>query len=310
MATTFWEDADQQKVITTLKEAYLKHLDFLQITDNDFSRFIWAGNKCITLYAFSLAKFGGSNKVLIIAKSSNENKIIFRDCQDETNNINFKDHQYDKSMIVSFLKSISPEDSAVFTGLSESQIMYSQSNEPHQISVFIDFVLNDWVEKEYHNTKQQLEQRGLVESFQFSKQRLYVDRFHFEDMLKTINDDQFTDEFNQCLFAYDNQKWFLCASGLGSCLEHLLSMIVQNYPKLIPKNFPKDPTFQDFRSLLKKPPISIDSRQTAYLNMLFIGRNSIDHFNSGYTSKNICDTLLDGVANIFNDYYLPSLSAS
>ena len=43
--------------------------------------------------------------------------------------------------------------------------------------------------------------------------------------------------------------------------------------------------------------------------MLFMARNSIDHHNTGYTSKNICDSLLDGVRNMFNDYYAPSIMA-
>ena len=51
----------------------------------------------------------------------------------------------------------------------------------------------------------------------------------FDSMLKDIDDSQFTDEFNQCLFAYENEKWFLCAVGLGSCLEHLMYIILINY---------------------------------------------------------------------------------
>lgn len=129
-------------------------------------------------------------------------------------------------------------------------------------------------------------------------------------MLKTLDDNQFNDEFNQCLFAYEHEKWFLCAAGLGSCLEHLMEKVIINYNKNgypLLKRLGKDPTLRDYLNIFRKEPINLEPRQETYIKMLFMARNSVDHHNTGYTSKNICDSLLDGIRNIFNDYYSQSI---
>lgn len=38
-----------------------------------------------------------------------------------------------------------------------------------------------------------------------------------------------------------------------------------------------------------------------------MARNAIDHFNTGNTSKELCDLMLNGVSSIFNDYFKKSL---
>ncbi len=37
--------------------------------------------------------------------------------------------------------------------------------------------------------------------------------------------------------------------------------------------------------------------------------NEYYHHNSGYTQKMICDQLMEGITNVFNEYYVTSLSA-
>lgn len=77
------------------------------------------------------------------------------------------------------------------------------------------------------------------------------------------------------------------------------------YPLL--KRLGKDPTLRDYLNIFRKEPINLEPRQETYIKMLFMARNSVDHHNTGYTSKNICDSLLDGIRNIFNDYYSQSV---
>lgn len=302
MSKTFWEN-NHQAVLKKLKTAYTEHLDFLQITDHDFSRFIWAGNKCVSFYVFSLENFDTSEKALIIVKPSAENKIIFQDCKTETNNYSFKENQFDTSSIISFLKNNLTNCPDIFTDISESQVMYSQYNEPYQMDLFIQFVLYEWIEKEYSATKQQLETRGLVESYRFSKQKLYIDKYHFDTMLQTINDDQLTDELNQCLIAYDQQLWFICATGLGGNIEHLLYLVIKLSG--FEDKLGTDTSIGKYISILRKD-LGADIRRCAFIKAVENFRNAVSHYNSGQTNKNICDILLDGIVDIYNDFYLPA----
>lgn len=117
-------------------------------------------------------------------------------------------------------------------------------------------------------------------------------------------------------FAYEHEKWFLCATGLESCLEHLMLIILTNYDnsgyrneknERLFKGFPKKLTVQDYVRCFKKNPINITSRQATFINLLFMARNSIDYHNTGKTQKNLCDLLLDGISDMYNDYYASSV---
>lgn len=156
-------------------------------------------------------------------------------------------------------------------------------------------------------THDQLITQNKIEKFPLTQTKLFVDTYHFDQMLSTLNDNQFTDEFNQCLFAYQNQKWFLCAAGLGSCLEHLMLLTLSNYHK--ETQLGRNPTAKDYLKAFTKEPIKLESRQQTFIDALFRLRNSVDHHNSGITSKRICDTLLDGISDVFNEYYIPSIKA-
>ena len=58
---------------------------------------------------------------------------------------------------------------------------------------------------------------------------------------------------------------------------------------------------------LRKEPINIDTRQERYIRLVFKARNAVSHYNSGYTSKELCDLMLTGISSIFNDYYRNSV---
>lgn len=187
---------------------------------------------------------------------------------------------------------------------------YSDFTEDYAKESIINDWSKAWVDNEYKATLGSLKKATPIQQFPTSNQKFFVDRYHFDEMLKTLDDDQFTDEFNQCLFAYEHEKWFLCAAGLGSCLEHLMEKIIINYNKKGYKtlrNLGKDPTFKDYLTIFRKPPINMEPRQETYIKMLSMARNSVDHHNTGYTQKNICDSLLDGIRNVFNDYYPSSI---
>lgn len=177
----------------------------------------------------------------------------------------------------------------------------------------VDFLTYSWTENEYKQTLEIEKKPNPLTPFPLSHQKFFVDRYHFDDMLSTINDDQFTDEFNQCLFAYENEKWFLCATGLGSCLEHIMLIIIENYDKNgfnILHKLGRSPTAKDYLKVFSSFPIKISSREQSFINMLFIARNSVAHYNTGKTQRKLCDILLDGISDIYNNYYHTSFIAN
>ncbi|MCZ6910062.1 MAG: hypothetical protein O7C56_03265 [Rickettsia endosymbiont of Ixodes persulcatus] len=48
-------------------------------------------------------------------------------------------------------------------------------------------------------------------------------------MVDDVDNDQFADELFECLFAYENEKWFLCSSSLGPLIEELMYLTLKNY---------------------------------------------------------------------------------
>ena len=198
----------------------------------------------------------------------------------------------------------------IFSVFDDIKINYK--DEPNFVSNLTEDWIRSWVDKEYNSTLAAESTPTLVNYFPSTFKRYFIDKYHFEDMLKEINNDQFTDEFNQCLFAYEHEKWFLCASGLGSCLEHLMYIILNNYAKKgynILNRFPKDPTAKDYVNRFRQKPIGIDSRQARAINLFFMARNSVDHYNSGKTQRIFCDLLLDGISDVYNDYFGASMNA-
>lgn len=137
----------------------------------------------------------------------------------------------------------------------------------------------------------------------FNKMTLRAKRYNFEEMLQTINNKQFEIEFDECLYCYNNQKWFVCAAGLGSILEHLLYLILEKN-KMIDSNFPDDATAKIYIEYMSRKPISIKKRERTNLKTLFLIRNSVSHYNQGFTSKQQCAFLMDGIKDVFNNYYV------
>lgn len=305
-----------QETIDKFHKLYNQRIDYYEMKGKELSRFAWASGKTVSLYivvVFSDYYSSGNAKLLFAVPNQTGNKVFYADFVNKTANYTFGSINDAKvseklSWMVSqdllsneFAKSIHPS--------SLSFSYFDFKNHSFQDDLLEKWA-RDWVDNEYSNTSNELQRQGTIEPFPLSKQQFFIDRYHFDEMLKTLNDDQFTDEFNQCLFAYENKKWFICAAGLGSCLEHLMEKIIINYNKKGYKtlrNLSKDPTFKDYLATFRKPPINMEPRQETYIRMLSMARNSVDHHNTGYTKKNICDSLLDGIRNVFNDYYSSSV---
>lgn len=303
--STLWKPS----ILPTLKGLYEKRLDFFNIDGQDASRFIWEGKKHIQLFAIQVSYLNSDQAFIVFVRPTDgSDSLVYKDARNQTSDYDFEQLQTN-SQRMSYLiqKGVIPKRVAEDAEAASLNLIFVSS-----IDVINIFWIMKWVSAEYDQSKSMLEKRNQVTPFPLSNQKVFVERFQFDKMVSTIGDNQFTDEFNQCLHAYNNGYWFLCSVGIGTCMEHLLLLTLQHYfsEETLKNGLGWNPTWAKYRQLMTKPPMDIAIRQVRYLNLLFDARNIVDHHNSGYTSKNICDILLDGVANIFNDYYQPSVAYS
>ena len=281
------------------------------VTSTDLTRFSWTQNKHLSFHivkTHTLLKISHTRSYLLfISKSLNDN-LKYKDLSAKTHNFEFEQLGTANDKLTYLINNnLITIDASEIIANHTTTIPLQEDSSEKSLSIRLSSYVKNLATSEYITSKKSLEQRGIIERFPFSNKQIFVDTYHFDKMLKVINNDQFSDEFNQCLFAYENEKWFICAAGLGSCIEHLMLLTLTNYHK--EKNLNgRNPTAKDYLRAFTKEPINLESRQQTYIDTLFGLRNSVDHHNSGYTSKRICDLLLDGVSDIFNEYYVPSLS--
>lgn len=315
------EENKNQSFIDKLHKEYLKRVDYFNVPEDELTRYSWVGNKKIKIYAIKVFydEPGYDCYTLFFATKNNKNnsdEFIKFDFSKETENPEFS-HKIrgGTKYKLSWLKNKGLLDEEIENDVIPGSI-FSWPGENWDVDIFRERWSKDWVDYEYDITQKAEEIPTPIQPFPQTRQRFFVDRYHFNDMLEDIDDSQFTDEFNQCLFAYENEKWFLCAVGLGSCLEHLMYIILKNYDEKgyrdkqnngIFKGFPKAPTSRDYVLAFRKNPINISMRQESFINSLFMIRNSVDHHNTGKTQKNACDLLLDGISDFYNDYYEKSV---
>lgn len=308
------ESCREEKLITLLHQYYLDRVkNFYKSKNEQLTRFAWTDSKKVRLYGIEVYNDSSSDHREILAFASTEdslsnNKVLYASAFEKTKNPDFS-------------KLINPDqkinwlvNNEIISSKLSKQIIVASLRDTFGVFELFESSIENWAQKwvdaEYESTLNIEAQSTPIMNFPLSNQRYFVDRYHFNDMLQRINNAQFTDEFNQCLWAYENQKWFLCASGLGSSFEHLLLIILQNYNKKGFKTLSSlgyDPTANQLISQFRKDPISISSRQERYLRLISSARNAIDHYNSGYTSKELCDLMLTGISAVYNDYYQKSL---
>lgn len=317
-----FKSVTDSSIVEGIKKLHQKYnnriLDFYRISGNDLNRFSWFGNKPVTIFilkTFIDSAYNYQYSTLVFAKKSDQNKILIMDLIKETKNPNFtKLLNKDKINWLIDQKLLNPRilDKIIPASINDSNNMITSN-----IYILTDWA-NAWVDQEYNTTLKAEANPTPINHFPKSSPRYFIDRYHFADMLETINDDQLTDELGQCIFAYQHEKWFLCAAGLGSCLEHLMYIILNNYDTKGYKDntnhhllyqFPKSPTARDYITWFCRQPIAIDARQKSAFNLYFMARNSVDHFNTGKTQRIFCDVLLDGIFDTFNDYFRASVKA-
>nr|WP_289038201.1 hypothetical protein [uncultured Allobacillus sp.] len=273
------------------------YIEFVEdIIGNDSSNsnlFSWYEHN-LTLHFIHKQSDVNSVPPVIFATKNVGSKVRVYDAIHETDNfLDRKERSPKKVLSILYNKDIEnlPDSQEVI----ESSVFHSIVND------FPKIFSSNFVEEEYKKSIESLQIKP-VELLEFDKTQIHFDLYNFEDMLKTIDNKQFTAELLECVNAYNNQQFFVSGAGLGSVIEHLLFLILERH-NLIDRNFPKNPTHRDYITHLRKEPIQIDHRSKSYIDSLFIQRNSISHYNKGFSSKSVCDQMFQGIKNIYDNYY-------
>lgn len=146
--------------------------------------------------------------------------------------------------------------------------------------------------------------KPVFKSLEFNNLKIHKNIYNFNEIITMIDNKQFIMEFKECMDAYQEEKFFVAAAGLGSVLEHLLFLAIEKHVPEDEIKTNENSTASEYIGQLKKPPFNLSKRDVTNLKGTFAFRNSVSHFNKGYFSKDMCDQLLNGIKICFDRYYM------
>lgn len=209
----------------------------------------------------------------------------------ETNNIKFKLTERAEDKLKYLI------DGAYLHSLYPENIISSSID---KVDAFFLYT-SSWIRREYRVAKSSLAYLP-VNTINFNELRIHADKYQFKEMIDDISNEQFSSEFYECLEAYEREMFYVCAAGLGGVIEHLMYLTLEKN-NMLDRSFPDNPTYHDYVSHFSREPIKIDRRQKNFIKSVFMIRNSVSHFNSGFTGKENCQSLMSGIKNIYTNYY-------
>ncbi|EFU12665.1 hypothetical protein HMPREF9517_00815 [Enterococcus faecalis TX1341] len=288
--TLFKEFEPHSDDILLFAKLNYKYQTFLIGTNEEHEDIFFWKNNYVKIWCIGIGSPEiGHNDLLFFASCADTDKIKIVDCVEATTTPAF--YKLDAAGKIKFLIA-----QKCIPDISDTIIKNSIVNSPS-----VEFFIKKWTANEKKTIDTLISTPASLTDF--NKMTLRAKRYNFEEMLQTINNKQFEIEFDECLYCYNNQKWFVCAAGLGSILEHLLYLILEKN-KMIDSNFPDDATAKIYIEYMSRKPISIKKRERTNLKTLFLIRNSVSHYNQGFTSKQQCAFLMDGIKDVFNNYYV------
>lgn len=306
------KDIDTNELIKYAKSKYEDAVSFIGLSDQENNRFSWHGNRHIKLYLIFTKDYKGYNDVILFAEQNKDkDEFIIIDCSDKTSSSYEYYHVRSLGSVAKLFEYFSSNDILDTQTINILRNSYAGYSTGDLNLTMIKSVLKHWVEgftdTEYEKSVNSLS-KNPDKFLKISEKDFFADTYHFSEMLKTIKDKQLEDELVECLYAYNREKWYICACGLGAVLEHLLYLTIKNYGK--EKQLGKAPAAAKYIQVLHDDCLkeSFTSKDFTYLNICFSARNAVDHFRPGLTSKNLCDTILSGINSSFNNYYLNSLA--
>ena len=287
-------EIDKNELLKKMKALYKSEVS-KSVEETDGNIFFWINNFVTVYFILDI------NCNVVFATTSQEKddlKII--NLKNQTDNLDFK-RLYTAEQKLAYFNKYN-----LFRLSTEAKIIQSSLNNiPMNIRSFIE----RWIQREYNKANQQLSLPALKISY-VNENELHQSKFQFREMLSNVDDEQFKAEFSEFLFGYNNEKFFLAASALGSIIEHLLFIILNNYgdERLIGTRRPTADKY--LKAMERQHHFSFTDRDSIFIDNIFQTRNSISHYNSGYVLKSQCDMMLMGLNSIYRRFYLPSKTYS
>lgn len=281
-----------KEIYNRLYDDYMAEYNALGEKPNNMNDYFSWMNKDLNIHLVYYKNRNEVSTIFFLSKSKNAGEIIVHNLINE--NLSYELLNSEVKIFVSLLIDknkikIDPNDILDVSFFSAGHVVYQIG------SVFFN--------REYNNNfLPQLDYS--FKSLDFNKLRIHKNIYDFDSIIKTINNKQFTMELKECLIAYQEEKFFVAAAGLGSVLEHLLYLTIE---KNVPEkeiNTHENSTASEYISQLKKPPFNLTKRDVTNIKGTFAFRNSVSHFNKGYFSKDMCDQLLSGIKICFDRYYM------
>ncbi|SDO05985.1 hypothetical protein SAMN04487774_12132 [Enterococcus faecalis] len=288
--TSFKEiENSSDDILIFAKLCYNYQMFLIENNEDPEDIFFWKNNSVKVWCIGTGSPEIGHNDILFFASCADTDKIEIVDCVELTTTPTF--YKLNEMGKIKFLI-----DQKYIPDISDTIIKNSIVTSPS-----VEFFIKQWTANEKKTIDTLISTPASLTDF--NEVLLRAKRYNFEEMLQTVNNKQFEIEFDECLYCYNNQKWFVCAAGLGGVLEHLLYLILEKN-EMIDSNFPDDATAKIYIEYMSRKPINIKKRERTHLRTLFLTRNSISHYNQGFTSKDQCITLMNGIKDVFNNYYV------
>lgn len=292
------EDSDQIKnlLLTFSKEKYYQLTDQMNLDENDKELFYWLVGS-IKLHVVLVSDLDNPAMVEIFAEKSDKDDVVFHDCIDAT-----KDYSVSKLSGTEMKRYLISNN--IIKDISSQNLISSTINSS---SRNLKSIISRWVKSEYEKVDHFI--KPTIESINFDKALIRARKYNLENMFEAINNQQFKAELQECIYSYEHEKWFVCAAGLGGVLEHLLYLILEKN-SILDKQFPDNATYNDYIGYMSRKPISIRKREKTMIKNIFNIRNSVSHLNQGFTSKDQCNYLMNGIKDVFNNYYVKDFNIS
>lgn len=293
---------DENKLNAFLENAksyYQKEVASAHLDDDDLIYFSWA-RQPLHIYLIRTSGNLDFNQIFVMASQEDDllkNEITYIDKTEETNNAQFK-HSHEEEQVNYILsRSDMPK------GLKSDNII-ENSISTLSISMVTEIWISLWFGKEINHTKQHFSIAPI--NLKFNKLGLHSQKFKLEEIVHAVDDPQFTRELEECMAVFEQEYYYPAAAGLGGVMESLLYKTLENYKRTSNKVLGSDPTLLDYLGALKRFNL-IDRRQSNRIRSAFTIRNSISHYNPGFTEVSDIEAMLHGVENIYTTLYLPSL---
>lgn len=280
------------------KKAYSDEIKKISLDDDDKIYFAWL-QSYIHIYLIRISDSMNFNQIVVMAtkvENDSKNEITYIDKTQETDNGHFIHSNEDQKLSMLFdtydlKKVINPE--AV---IKKSVYFMSVGSSP-------ELWINRWVDREMEHTKKHFSLPPI--DLRFNNLGLHTQKFKLNQIIKAVNDEQFNRELEECMTVFEEEYYYPAAAGLGGIMESLLYKTLENYQRTSHKILGSDPTLLDYLGALKRFNL-IDRRQSNRIRASFTIRNSISHYNQGFTEVSDIETMLHGIENIFTTLYLPS----